>query len=529
MKSVSADVGGWRPPAPVKLDRKLRDLGTQRTQKVDQPDPKAVQAILRRLASRVGGADLKRNEISAIVRYYTEAPPEDRELILNVVSSASRIAWRKLWFLWEQRRDHSGITLRLADKLAQRVANRPRFAETSLPPWLGSNSESIRVALSRPESAIRNYCESTNVTLDAVCIRCQITPGLPLADHTLVDLVRTGTSEWWHRNSPEEIREWVADQSLELKAAVAERQLLDLGGEANGPADLAQLSDRRSLYVWVNRILGDPLERPGSWKRVSDRARQIFEWMLLVDEFDKIIALFRRSSEDRRGKFWERYLAELRDARFVNGEDTAICMMVLSDTLVIEFGSTGNACYFYRAPTRIGPLRGLGIHHQPNAAEFKSRRGLSVGAETLGYRHKLSHIGPWEQRFESYLQRDLGVPCPQTTQRWRKRTIDEIERGTRQTDAKLPDEARSTRWSLPKTLYADDRGRQLASTLGLSRPVSSRLHSMLVDEIKQLADRHWNDADGLREIATVLENRRTQKAKIQLTVIRKRLAFLNDR
>ncbi|CAN0556026.1 unnamed protein product, partial [Laminaria digitata] len=59
------------------------------------------------------------------------------------------------------------------------------------------------------------------------------------------------------------------------------------------------------------------------------------------------------------------------DARYYEASGTSVCMMVIGNILTIEFGRTGNACYFYRAP--VVPLRTIQLPRRASADTFKLR------------------------------------------------------------------------------------------------------------------------------------------------------------
>jgi hypothetical protein len=185
-----------------------------------------------------------------------------------------------------------------------------------------------------------------------------------------------------------------------LTAIVAERQLVAAFPRAHGPADVHRRE--LDLRAWVMRHLGDPLAHPGRWDGVSARARQIFEWMLLADECQKIFAEFRRQSKnDERAEYWERKMAYVSDALFYKAGDTAVCLMRFDEKLVIEFGQVGNACYFYSCPVDAPPLRTLKLGRWLTPSAFKATTALTMGSIRFAFLEKRNHGRDWQTRFDN--------------------------------------------------------------------------------------------------------------------------------
>jgi hypothetical protein len=237
-------------------------------------------------------------------------------------------------------------------------------------------------------------------------------------------VIRTGDAGWWRLSEPAAVRAWAEGRALGLQQAVVERALTDLGGAAENPAQILdpRSAETRTWMRWCRQLLGEPEVAVGAWSGVSPRARQIYEWLALISEFDKILEEFRRNSEDRdRAEFWLKWLHALTDARFFKDADgVAICIMGFGPLVVIEFGTVGNAAYVYRWAEAPLSLRTFRLSRDLRASDFKDKVALRLGAARVKLDHKgrILHTrvngGPaWFEAAEDLLTR-LGVAERQT-------------------------------------------------------------------------------------------------------------------
>jgi hypothetical protein len=210
-------------------------------------------------------------------------------------------------------------------------------------------------------------------------------------------VIRKGAASWWRLSDPAALRAWAEGRSLGLQQAVVERTLTDLGGAATNPAEIPdpRSAETRTWMRWCRQLLGEPEVAVGAWSGVSARARQVYEWLALISEFDKILEEFRRHSEDRdRADFWVQWLHALTDARFFKDADgMAICIMGFGSLVVIEFGTVGNAAYVYRWAETPLSLRTFRLSRDLRAPDFKDKVALRLGAArvTLKYVDRIRH------------------------------------------------------------------------------------------------------------------------------------------
>jgi hypothetical protein len=390
-----------KPAVPTRLNRLRQQLhldsGT--VEEVRTEDLEPIRRLLRQLVktSRVVGVPTRTEARAAIACAFDEDDPAWRGAVVQFVLAAPNIGWRHLWILWGVVGGESeALAAELAARLSARVAARPQF-ERRIASWLPRSEKAMHEALLEPDLPVRRYCEAQTVPLDAVAERCQLALDSRVGRGAVAELVRSGSDAWWRLMSDEAVRKWVEGLGPELVAAVVERQVLTLCGEARSVADLPEPEVRGTLVRWVLATLGDPADHPGRWSHVkSARVAEILELMLVADEFGKILARFKAKAEDDRARYWERYAASLRDARYHEVRGVAVCMMVLGSRLVVEFGATGNACYFYAAPNIA--LRRLDLRDF-RIESFKYARGWRFDT-------KLSHSYHWWGNFDRYL---LGV------------------------------------------------------------------------------------------------------------------------
>jgi hypothetical protein len=179
---------------------------------------------------------------------------------------------------------------------------------------------------------------------------------------------------------------------------------------------------------------GSPnLSSQARWNLVDPPVKRMVQEWLVREDLKDFFALLQQdgAADERRLQFWLRYAKQIDYAHFALGPYAyesihpdyvelrkkrldRICRLTnagddsnnafilkIKDLLLVEFGQTNNACFIYKiqeAPFNI------------NQAEI-SRYLLKRGSVSLP---KLSHVGLWENRFETIL-RDLGV-LPDTDQ-----------------------------------------------------------------------------------------------------------------
>jgi hypothetical protein len=217
--------------------------------------------------------------------------------------------------------------------------------------------------------------------------------------------IRESGPHWWQaQGEAEQVRMWAEDRPVPIVAAVADRQLCEHGRGVHGPAGI---TPNPPLQAWVTNKLGDNPSRSAAWQSVSDRGRQIFQWLQVHASFTEILNSFRSMAERDRFEFWRHYFDCIEDARFVTAEDVAVCLMVMRDTLIIEFGRTGNAAYIYEAPGF--PLSEIPISEGRSLAFFKKKWGFDVGSERVTYLRSVWHQSGWEDKLRDYLRHTVGV------------------------------------------------------------------------------------------------------------------------
>lgn len=388
---------------PIELNRLLAGLKPS-LETAEQAFSADDLSVARRLLARLDAGtktEPTRKEAAALVRAALSPELERfRDRIVGLVLQGESVGWRRLWALWEiVGARHPLLASTLAQRLTARVSQSERFRDR-LPRWVPRAESKLVEAIRNPVRWAAQYCESAPIRLTELSA-LGLALDLPLGSALAEALVRTGSGAWWLLCKPAETMAWVEGRRLGITQAVVERFLVEHGGRATGPHDVGQAPD---LVRFASGALGDPFRKPSQWIGVSERAKSIMEWLIVADELGKILAEFAKHAERARAEFWQSYSATIRDALYYMADGTAVCMMVIKNTLVIEFGLTGNACYFYRAPSV--PLRTLDLRGW-TVPKFKNTFGLKLGSEELGFRQKASHQRGWQDDFRDLLSRQI--------------------------------------------------------------------------------------------------------------------------
>lgn len=408
---------------PLKLDRQIeltrRVLDRKLAPSQPSPDDLAAgRAFLERHArsKREPPTPL---EIRGLVGLYADSDSvaSERTVIARVLAAVPGVSRRRLYSVWQLR--GPGFDA-LARALAYHVLEVPSLANGAVklprwwPRWLGSSD-----AVVRPEPELARWIAAEGIPFHALSsFRIGVVLSVGVGEAAVRELVKTGPAPWWALSSSIEARS-VADRlGSALQVAVADRQLRELAGDAGNPADLPPKSDESTaLTQWCRQTFGEPSDSPGVWRSFSARGREVMDWLLLRDEFGRILEEFRKHAEQERAIFWAGYLKELRDARYYRtGAGVAVCMMVFRSCMVIEFGTTGNAAYVYEKP-KVG-LRSSAFGRGLEAGDFKDKGALSLGGMSVEFIEKWVHTGGWERTFYRHLQRRGIVRGGQTPAHW---------------------------------------------------------------------------------------------------------------
>lgn len=404
-------------PAPLKLRRKLQELhldgvvpSVRDARREDEA--RAYLAERRRTATP---RQPTRREMSGLIGLYASERSTEvlRAQIVPVLLSSSPSV-SQLWSLWSISTDVDEPAVR-ASLLAQvEVEDRQSSSrlERFLPLWARSRPYS---ALSNPERSLVAWCEANVRTVDELnWNNLRVLPSSVVGTRLLRAALDGVSAQWWARQPPEKIRDWASSLPAPVLRVCADRLLRQLGSSAQSPSALPSTDDSRALRRWVEEHLGFPEQHPGRWADVSERGRQVFEWLVLRDVFDEILVAFRRgSTEDDRAEFWPDYFNALSDARYVQAGEVAVCMMRFGQALIIEFGTTGNATYVYTTGPSPPPLRSLPISRNAGPGEFKSKWRLRFGRTEFPFHAAWTHHSSWQYKFRTELHY-LGVPEPRT-------------------------------------------------------------------------------------------------------------------
>ena len=193
----------------------------------------------------------------------------------------------------------------------------------------------------------------------------------------ILQAIGGGHSEWLNLSTSDQLRTWAQGRHATIKLSLGDAMLVTFGHDARGPGDIPPSIEARLLVRWINEEIGRPENARGRWHEMSPRSRQVYEWICLRAELERIFDEFSQNAERERVDFWRRYMNQVRDARYVMASDNvAVCMFVFDDIVAIEFGKTGNACYFYDATSiQQVSLRTLSLGRRIRSDDFKRKDG----------------------------------------------------------------------------------------------------------------------------------------------------------
>lgn len=253
---------------------------------------------------------------------------------------------------------------------------------------------------------MRKWCRAREPALGDAAAQLGCSVQMDFVRGALVDLIEVGSERWWRAHDAGWLRTWATEAEPGLRVAVADRMLRSFAGSARGPQYLPRGDEAVVLQKWLRGLFGDPRQQPGKWEDFSERARTVAVWLIVRRQFDQILATFQRNSAPERVAFWSQYLPALRDARFYEAKDGPVCLMLLGDLLVVEFGRVGNACYLYSAPQSETPggIVGTRIPRDLRCDDFKQvQTGLRLGRTRFPFVDKLDHRGFWQGRYPQWV------------------------------------------------------------------------------------------------------------------------------
>ena len=411
---------------PVKLLRVCRQLKldgeTPVRLEASDEDLAAARALLDSyLATKSGRRQSRRSPTRGEARGLVELlaaldERKHRRAAVRLLLKAGSLSWRRFWAVWEDTAlEFPEIGAELGQRILKFTKNGTRRLDR-LPEWLPKRRDLLLSALHDPSDYAKRYVEKASVPIRELYSALQISLASRTGVEVVFHILDQASSKWWSQVDDHEVRDWASGTKLEFRAVVANRQLLEFAGNASGPNNLPVGKESEALKRWILKELDDPAIRPANWERVSDDAAQVFEWLLVRGELAKILREFEKHAEDDRAAFWSCYFDGVRDALFVQARESSVCLMVVGDLLVVEFGRTGNACYFYEAPK--SPLRLLEFDTKPSVSDFKGRWGLVLGGDDLTFHLKRSHNASWQYDFVYQLAQVFSVDSSAARKEW---------------------------------------------------------------------------------------------------------------
>ncbi|WP_206663469.1 EH signature domain-containing protein [Halobacillus salinus] len=138
--------------------------------------------------------------------------------------------------------------------------------------------------------------------------------------------------------------------------------------------------------------LGDPRETTKKWRSVPGNAvKKVKSWLYKYDLFQFL--------DSERFKYWEKYVPNIKALNFE--QNPPMAAMEFDRFVVLEFGNTGNAAYFYE-------VEGFNTYILPKFS-ITNVEGDLKDKEAHFYIHKLSHISnrgrpTWYNTFDDYME-----------------------------------------------------------------------------------------------------------------------------
>lgn len=149
-------------------------------------------------------------------------------------------------------------------------------------------------------------------------------------------------------------------------------------------------SFHQELLEQVIQRLNDPRENLSRWEGISENAiAKVEKWLFKAELFEFL--------DYERFDYWEKYIRLVTDLKVI--EDPPMAAMYFNDFVVLEFGHTGNAAYFYETK---GFSKYLASKLTSNVLVSKLKdRNADF------YINKLNHAGNWDSRFDKYMENYL--------------------------------------------------------------------------------------------------------------------------
>ena len=396
-------------PRPTALQREGEPTG--RLLASEMPPDQRVKArqLLRRL---IAGSDHvpTLRECRGLLTLVGESETTTRERLAGFVLRNRSLPLGPLRELWE---DCPEARAAVAARIAERIERASDATRALLPWWIPPAAAEARLALEHPGPACAREVHARPLAIQDLAARLDVLPTSPLGVELLELLFDTAPPGWWKGLGPaEEVRAWAQGHGGDAAPRiVADRQLRAFGEGAATPYDLPDAPEAQSLLTWVTKTLGDPAEHPGRWARVSDRAREVFEWIHIKDALGKILAEFAAAAgQEDRAAFWVKQARSISDARFHRTRDSAVCLMRIGGAMFIEFGTLGNALYVYGVGDGSPPMRlwkGL-----PSVAGDYKATGITqvrIASQTFHLRDRLTHQPGWQYKAAALIRRASAV------------------------------------------------------------------------------------------------------------------------
>lgn len=164
----------------------------------------------------------------------------------------------------------------------------------------------------------------------------------------------------------------------------------------------------------------------------NDQRRVAF-WMQYTDQIEQMYFAFGRTARENRSTDFKQMRQEMQGLAFrldAGGSPTNNAfIMKIRDVIIVEFGTTGNATYFFNASKPL-PFNLSNAHQTGQLWGISGDGTMLKNRSSSAFIDKLSHAGFWEDTFSDFLRIHLRVSSDAQVAKIAKAQAEQAERNT---------------------------------------------------------------------------------------------------
>jgi hypothetical protein len=279
------------------------------------------------------------------------------------------------------------------------------------PQWIKSclgSDEDLHQTLSNATKAITDWVVDNQILMNAISASSLISFDSQLMEKIIINILHTASAKYFRLHEIDSLLSFSELFSVNIRMLILNRVFLmisdaDIGENVN-LSRVYKHPMRTLLWLWMHKYIPKRLNDLKIWSNIGQKGISVYEYLITINEIDKIIDIFNKSPEDNRARFWSEYIDVIEDAFYYESRDgIPICMFKIKNLLIIEFGVINNACfvYSYEYAEKISSL----IHSQERrkgnkipAANFKSQK-IHMGGISIQREERMTHRGDWQRKF----------------------------------------------------------------------------------------------------------------------------------